>query len=747
MRIGEGVDPRYVFKIRANSPLLDAQLRARQLEPLGESAGWVYVVLPLDDGDDLARVLEDYTQAALTADEGVAVPLQSLIDKIEDIEPYGREDRLTQEVAAVLQRGSGPHTVDVLVWPSAVISEARRRLEEVQVVAEQFGGTLRGRDEAPNTTAVRIVCSNEALNAVLELAVVASVRLPLAPTIEPSGWLSADLEDFARPVPLDAVVGVIDDGVATGHPMLDGLVVDQRAFPSDHDWGTISPHGTLVAGLAAYGGFESALSNDLRNGEARLHSPVRLVVARVLEPDDGTGPYGTRFPSDSPEHSTIDEAIRWMHEAHGVRIFNLSITDTKAFSGAHASLWTVTLDSLVRELDIVIVVAAGNRGIARTGELHDGGHVLHDYPHYLTSESHRLAEPATAANVITVGSLGASPAPSTPSGSSYIDEHAVAGLGRPSPFSRSGPGVVGKAKPDVAHLGGDIAYSSSSRAKPDDHGLGVVSLSHRPEQRLFRAASGTSFAAPRVANLAARLVARYPDSSANLLRALVGLSCDQPPRSKELFDSEEDLLATIGYGLPATERATDSDPQRVVMVHEGELECDSVVVHEFPVPSEFAIGASERSISIALAFDPPVRWQRCDYIAGLMEVGLYRNVEPSLLADQLSSRDAGDLPRDRRWRGYELRPTQTLTAGSTLVVRRWRMESARALNADDGDAYYVSVTHRTRSWTSGLTEAPRTQRYALAVELWDRERLTNLYQILQQQLQVRIRQQARNASI
>ncbi|MDE0133580.1 MAG: S8 family peptidase [Acidimicrobiaceae bacterium] len=744
--MAEGIDPRHVFKIRANSPLLDNQFRAHQLEPLGESADWVYVVLPLDNGDDLADVLRTYASVAQADDGATMVPLRSLIDKIDDIEPYGRDDRLTQEVASVLERSNGPYTIDVLLWPSSATSEARQRLEDVRVAAEQLDGTLRGRDEAPNTTAVRVVCSNEALNALLELAVVASVRLPLAPIIEPSAWLTAGLGDVARPDPLDVIVGVIDDGVATGHPLLDGLVVDQRQFPSDHNWSTIGPHGTLVAGLASFGGFESTLMGEPRNGEVELPSPARLVVARVLEPDGDAGSLATRFPPDSLEHSTVSEAIRWMHEEHGVRVFNLSITDTKAFSGAPASLWTVTLDSLVRELDIVIVVAAGNQSIARTGELSDGGHVLNDYPDYLTSESQRLAEPATAASVITVRSIGSSAAPATPSGASYVDEHAVAGPGRPSPFSRSGPGVIGRVKPDVAHFGGDIAYSSPTGAKPDDYGLSVVSLNHQPEQRLFRAASGTSFAAPPVANLAARVVARYPGASANLVRALVGLSCDHPRESLQLFDSEEDLYATVGYGLPATERATDSEPQRVILVHDGEVECDSVVVHEFPVPRGFAIAASERSISVALAFDPPVRWQRRDYIAGLMELGLYRNVDPMLLADMLSNREAGDLPRDRRWRGRELRPTQTLTAGSTLIVRRWVVESARALNPDDGDTYWVSVTHRARSWASGLAEAPTTQRYALAVELWDRERLTNLYQVVQRQLQVRIRQQARDLS-
>ena len=133
------MDPRHVFKIRTDSPLLDQQFRARQLEPLGETSGWTYVVLPLDDGDDLASVLNAYTHAAQTDSEDTAVPLRSLIDRIEDIARYGRTDRLAPEVATALEQGAGPHTVDVLLWPSTTRTESRRRLADVRAVIERLG--------------------------------------------------------------------------------------------------------------------------------------------------------------------------------------------------------------------------------------------------------------------------------------------------------------------------------------------------------------------------------------------------------------------------------------------------------------------------------------------------------------------------------------------------------------------------------------------------------------------------------
>lgn len=766
----EGVDPERVFKIRAASALFEQDLLRRNLEPLGEAPDWLYFVLPSDNGDELSRALSVYVEASLaaantadaigdglgatstdlaeTADapDSQPIPLKSLIDRIEDIQPYGREDRLSGSLADQLESGHSPRVVDVLIWPSPNRTEARTRLQTIRAIVQQHGGEVRGLDETPTTTAARVSCGTETLDALLESSPVANVRLPLAPLIEPSDWLSAELRDFERPEPLDVAVGVIDDGVAAGHPMLNGLVIDQREFPSQHQWGAAGPHGTLVAGLAAYGGFESALSSGPRGNGAMLPPPVHLVVARVLEPDADSGSLATRFPAGAPEHSTIAEAIRWMHSEHGVRVFNLSITDSRAYSGPHASLWTVTLDSLARELDIVIVVAAGNRTVSRLGELPDGDHLSSSYPDNLRRDDNRLAEPATGANVLTVGSLAFSDAPASPGGASHVDDRAIAGPGRPSPFTRIGPGIVGKIKPEVVHDGGDVAFSSALGARPSDPGLSVVSLNSGPAAHLFRAASGTSFAAARVSNLAAHVLARYPNASANLIRCLIGLSCAHPAEAESLMPTEEDRYTAIGYGRPDLQRAADSAHQRVVMTYEGELAWDSPAVHEFPVPREFTIGAGQRFIAVALAYDPPVRWQRRDYIAGLMDLALFRNVDPEQLADQLADRDAGDPPDNRRRIRGELRPTQTLTAGSTLVVRRWTVDSARALDPDDGDMYCASITHRARSWATGLAETPSKQRYAIAVELWDRERLTNLYQLAQQQLQIRIRQQARELS-
>src|SRR6202035_3102314 len=130
--------------------------------------------------------------------------------------------------------------------------------------------------------------------------------------------------------------------------------------------------------------------------------------------------------------------IRTLH-ARGCRIFNLSIGDRKArYSGGKVGTWTAILDELARELDILIIVAAGNyEHEPANGHAEDH---LTGYPRYLLTSESRLLEPAVGANVLTVGAVAhAAAVPSQ--GPGDVSVRPIAGVGEPAPFTRCGPGV------------------------------------------------------------------------------------------------------------------------------------------------------------------------------------------------------------------------------------------------------------------------------------------------------------------
>src|SRR5690606_29094304 len=119
------------------------------------------------------------------------------------------------------------------------------------------------------------------------------------------------------------------------------------------------------------------------------------------------------------------------------------------------------IDTLVRELGIVVVLSAGNvRSV-------DPDHWLNDYPAYLESQNARIADPGGAALAITVGARAhfGIPAPPVYGVQTKI---AIAGAGEPSPFTRTGPSrgrtSAGRAKPEFVANGGNFAW---------DHEVGV----------------------------------------------------------------------------------------------------------------------------------------------------------------------------------------------------------------------------------------------------------------------------------
>ena len=88
------------------------------------------------------------------------------------------------------------------------------------------------------------------------------------------------------------------------------------------------------------------------------------------------------------------------------------------------------------------------------------------------------------------------------------------------------------------------------------------------------------------------------------------------------------------------------------MIFDGDMAVDTVVIHPIPIPELFAQGRSAtRIVQVALAFDPPVRRQRREYLAGAMQLDLYRAIDIDDLADIVSRQDPDDPNppiRDRR---------------------------------------------------------------------------------------------------
>jgi hypothetical protein len=729
IRVVEGVDPGLVFKVQAKGRITDDTWTARGLAFLGETGDWTYFVLSREDAPD--QLLEQLSNYAAGPDlEGAKAPLRTFFNAVENIQPYGPEDRRGPGLPEDLAGLTEPIVVDAAAWPSPSREEAERRLRNLRAVVERYDGEEFAHDARPRFTLLRARLSGEGVLALLEQAVVERIRTPPTPYLEPSDWMARGLEDLEYRFEDGEPIGVIDDAIAA-HPLLDGTVRSRRSFPASHSWAQPSRHGTMVAGLAAYGEFETPLREGLP-----LVARGPLHQARVLEPNPDW-PERTRFAPMVTAHQAVEQAIETLHRDEGVRVFNLSITDPDPYSGPHVSLFTERLDELIRELGIVVVVPAGNqRANLAQGTMASGADVLAGYPDYALDPAARLAEPAPAALALTVGSLARFDAPQTPSGQARVGDQAIAAAEQLSPFSRTGPGAFKGVKPEVVEYGGNWVLNDVGRLETENVGVGVISLGVNASGRLFTVSSGTSFAAPRVARLAADLWSAYPDASANLIRALIAMAGRTPGPLTAQFADADGRLRAAGFGRPIPELAAACGGARAVMYFDGSLRTDTAVIHPVPIPERFARGAAGRRISVSLAFDPPVRRQRREYLAGKMTFDLLRNVDERQVRERYQRQGAQRVDLFSAPRRIQLEPGVQASENSALQVRQFR---PRQLDPDDGDVYYVVVTHRSAPWAE-----EGDQGYSLVVELVEEERVqVDLYAEVQQQVRLPARLRVR----
>ena len=77
---------------------------------------------------------------------------------------------------------------------------------------------------------------------------------------------------------------------------------------------------------------------------------------------------------------------------------------------------------------------------------------------------------------------------------------------------------------------------------------------------------GTSFAAPKVSHIAARLAAEFPNESCLLYRALIVQSARWPEWAMAEDVNKLHVIRQIGYGIPNVDRALGNSPNRVTLM-------------------------------------------------------------------------------------------------------------------------------------------------------------------------------------
>ena len=216
-------------------------------------------------------------------------------------------------------------------------------------------------------------------------------------------------------------------------------------------------------------------------------------------------------------------------------------------------------------------------------------------------------------------------------------------------------------------------------------------------QGLLTSATGTSMAAPRIAYKAALLLRALPDASANLIRALLGLSAGHPPEAIQVLSTLGDnaVRHCLGYGVPNLSRALNFEEARVVMFADRqELPLDQFALYRVPLPKDFQLTKGKRHIRVSLAFDPPVRHSRIEYLGLRVNYHLLRGMTSDAIVEHFRHRNKDeapfeDLPSTAK---CSLAPSRDVRGTSTLQCSTFKM--ARNIGGY-GDEYYLAVFART----------------------------------------------------
>lgn len=766
------LNPKLIFKLKLAKEgyISDDLVTLTGLNCLAREPNKAIVVFSSDNQlTEFKKRLENYSQIK----DG---PKYEYLGAIDDVVPLECEDRIGRLLDLKPVKSDELAFLDLELWHTGDRQEMRKYLDDFAETLEYLSSDtarmrMSDRYIGDYLCIARIKVTHEVLELLLEVEIVKEIDRPPQPAFERTADYNLPISDFPEVVspPEDnSGILVIDSGIQRGHPLIAPVLGEAEVFPDAKRQfikggaDDVNGHGTNVAGIAIYGDVENCIK------QRSFDPTVWLFSARVTNDDN-------KYDEDLLVETQLDQVIRAFVEQYpNCKVINISLGNADQIyrDGLKQFRLAAKIDEIAYQYqnkNIIFVISAGN---AFYEEAKSNEQLRTDYPNYLLNDSARIIDPATSAISLTVGSLSFGRGSITEP--SDVRRQAIAKLrGYPSPFTRTGFGVDGMIKPDVVDFGGDLVLDLNYRENlglPKTNvlsdnvaGVSVLTLSKDYYSSLFHICSGTSFAAPRVANLAAQLFTKYPDASSNLIRALIVNSAVLPKEIPPEFQGKgknppsEQLkkqLAIYGYGQPELQRAMYSAENYVVLSEDNiSIKVGSFHIYEIPqLPPDFFEVKGTRILSITLAFDPPTRPTRGDsYLGVTMEFDLFKGIEREIVrnayeaASKTSSLDEStDNTKTKLKKKYGAGIEVTLSPGSTVrkkgTIQRGQVEiTSRAKKYDKGNM--TLVVSCNRKWAK--PDEIEIQRYALVVCISHSEPKVDLYNRMKIQIEQRERSRGR----
>ena len=378
---------------------------------------------------------------------------------------------------------------------------------------------------------------------------------------EQSEWVGHLLERLSVDNDSAVAVCVLDTGVNNGHPLLEPVLSSADCQSVDSSWGNHDHegHGTLMAGLAAYGDLQNKLT-----GAELVHLRHILESVKILPPS------GQNDPELWGDITGQAIYLAEIQAPERKRVSCMAVTADDCRDRGQPTSWSGAVDQMTSAADgsakRLLIVSAGN--------ITDFNQVA-NYPDFQLTDS--VHDPGQSWNALTVGAFTQLTTISDPELSDYSP---IAGEDQLSPYSTTsliwddGKWPI---KPEVVFEGGNVAVDTGGFATDCDD-LALVSTHYKPHEQLLNVFRMTSAATAQAAEFAAQILSRYPEYWPETVRALMVHSARWPNDLRDQFADNlsktelKKVLRCCGYGIPDLERALYCAENSLTLIAEAEIQ-------------------------------------------------------------------------------------------------------------------------------------------------------------------------------
>lgn len=688
---------------------------------------------------------------------------RELFDSLESISFVTRNDRMGNRLKT---EGIplGNFYMDVDLWHPGSPLRVAESIQAFNTVVRAANGRV---TDSPTGVAdtlllARVYGDSTVLEKLLKYDNVASIDLP--PIIVGQQYTifnHPSIAPTAHPLPDNAPLAcIIDSGVISAQPLLAGHIVEERDFDSGED--TVvdtTGHGTYVGGIVVYGDIHTCLQSNNWTPKVRLLS-AKIMRKSVLG--------GTEFADESRIETQVKRAITYYAVERHCRIFNISFGIlSRPYTGGRQLPLAILLDELASALNIVIVVSAGNVSNPTIPAVRTSAEFQSAVLENLFTTEHSIIDPASAVNTLSVGSIARGDVPFSPTPNPGHRPPLVASpTDFPSPFTRTGlvasngDGISRAIKPEFVGYGGNYCLNTSGHVWDKmDPNLAEPSLNFNFQtSRLLSVNCGTSAAAPFVTHVCAlvenkanQITAPGSIPGANLIRALTAHSAMVAENTRNrihacfptgLSESEKEnrLLRLMGYGRPDIDRAIWSTDNRTVLFSEDALEEEHFHLYELEIPDNFIQNHGDKCIRVSLAYDPPVRGTRKEYLSRNMWFRLYRGLNSADVFAAMS-RAAGTATPPKLPKRNEVQSRPTISTLKWSTIQNASFTAARQTPFEFRTATGQALWHILVGCSANFTTSPSAskQKYALVCSLEHSDNTVQIYQTIKLKLQQRVR--------